>query len=264
MKKQIKNSLHKPSKLSFGVYIILMLLITSLGSCQKEISGPMNDSPAGTIKDEKAILVDASRDGGVWWFPQSPSTGFSEKEDHQGKGLADHLRKLGYKVDELPRGAIITTSFLRKYSKVIRAAAFSNYSPDEITAYESFLNESSSLLLMSDHLANTVNDQLSDRLGLNFEGVHMGPAITNFQTHPVTAGVTSLPFIAGSYIRNWDPSKIKVLGTLTVYSGASAITVGAMGVVHHKSSRIFFIGDSNCIETLPEPFTSNLVNWLFK
>jgi len=243
--------------------IILSVLTVLLLSCTKGPLLPLsntnpatNNSPKPPIDLHESILVDASKDGGGWWFPQSPATGFTTYNQHQGKALADYFRDLGYQVDELPRGAIITSELLDKYSKVIRPSAFFSYSADEITAYTSFLNRSSSLLLISDHMMNTANDQLSASLGLEFEGSYSGP-ITSFQPHAITSGVTSLNYIAGSVIRNWDPSRITVLGYKT--TGAAA-----MGIVKHPSSKIFFIGDVNGIEQVPQPFIANLNNWLFQ
>src|SRR5690349_15691468 len=39
------------------------------------------------------VLVDASRDGGDWWFPQG--TTVDPNAPHQGKALADYLRSQG-------------------------------------------------------------------------------------------------------------------------------------------------------------------------
>src|ERR1041384_4886026 len=47
------------------------------------------------------VLVDASRDGGVWWFPQVAP--FSGTDAHHGQALADAVRSLGFVVEELPR-----------------------------------------------------------------------------------------------------------------------------------------------------------------
>jgi len=246
--------------------IILSIITVLLLSCTKEPILPLRNTNPATNNSPKSatdlhasgsILVDASKDGGGWWFPQSPSTGFTTFNQHQGKALADYFRNLGYQVDELPRGATITSELLDKYSKVIRPTAFFSYSAEEITAYTSFLNKSSSLLLISDHLQNTVNDQLSASLGLAFEGSYSGP-ITSFQPHAITSGVTSLNYIAGSVIRNCDPSRITVLGYQTTTGAA------AMGIVKHPSSKIFFIGDVNGIEEVPQPFIANLKNWLFQ
>ena len=251
--------------------IILSVLTVLLLSCTNEPSLLSNTNPATSVSPKptvnspasKSILVDASKDGGGWWFPQSPLTGFSVTNSHQGTALADYFRNLGYQVDELPRGAIITSELLDKYSKVIRPTAFFSYSTEEIKAYTSFLNRSSSLLLVSDHMMNTVNDHLSASLGLVFEGAYWGP-ITSFQPHAITTRVTSVEYIAGSVIKSWDPSKITVLGYQNIQSGSETTGVAAMGIVHHPSSRIFFIGDVNVIEQVPQPFISNLSNWLFQ
>jgi hypothetical protein len=201
----------------------------------------------------KLILIDASRDGGVWWYPQS--SGFSAANHHQGKALADYLRNLGYKVHELPRGAAITSELLNKYSNIIRAGGFGNYTTTEIAAYESFLNKSSSLLLLQDHLTNFPNDQLSTRLGINFQGAQQG-TINQFVPHAVTSGVTSFNFYVGSVIKNPDLSRMTILGSLP--------TAAAMGILTHSTSRIFFIGDMNGLEAVPQPFTLNLAQWLFR
>ena len=240
-----------------------IIAITFLCACNKpEVISPRFSveefSYNGSV-NAKSILVDASRDGGVWWFPQSSSTGFSSSNDHQGKGLANYLRSLGFKVDELPRGAAITSDILNKYDNVIRAVGFGGYSISEIAAYKSFLTGNKSLLLLQDHLTNSINDQLSVELGLNFEGAYSG-TLNSFSPHTITTGITSLPYIAGSVIFNPDPAKINVLGTLT----ANGTNAAAMGIVIHPTSRIFFIGDMNGIEAVPQPFTSNLAGWLFR
>src|SRR5688572_8830434 len=156
-----------------------------------------------------SILVDASRDGGVWWSPQAG--GFSPDAPHQGKALADYLRSLGFTVKELPRGHHVTWADLKPYKRVIRAVGFGRYTPQEIAAYDSLLNQSASLLLLADHLQNSSNDNLSAHLGLHFIGSQTGH-ITQLASHPTTAGVSTLPYIAGSIIVQPDPNSITILG----------------------------------------------------
>ena len=211
--------------------------------------------PGTPTVNANSILVDASKDGGVWWFPQSPQSGFNPNQPHQGKALADYLKSLGYTVDELGRGTVITSSLLNRYKYVIRATAFFNYTTAEIDAYSGFLNRNTALLLVADHLQNSVNDRLSQQLGLNFEGSFWGP-VTSFEAHAVTNNLSSLPFTAGAVIKNWDANRINVLGKLS--NG-----YGVMGVVNNSSSKIFFFGDLNGLEQVPQPFTANLVKWLF-
>ena len=255
-------------KRHISIFIVLTILISS---CHKDMVADPNtlqkivdpaDSVLYTPNDKiytksTAILIDASKDGGVWWFPQSPISGFSATGYHQGKDLADYLRSMGYRVHEIPRGAIITERLLNNYSKVIRAGGMGNYTAAELAAYESFLSRPSSLLLLQDHLTNFSNDQLSAGLGIAFEGAQSG-TINQFAVHPVTVGVNSFPFMTGAVVRNPIPVTMTILGTIN-----TSPAQGVMGIVHHPTSKIFFIGDTNGIETIPQPFTSNLVRWLF-
>ena len=244
-------------------FLFTITAIVILAGCNKaDVSSPtflVGEMPVNSSARPKSILIDASRDGGVWWFPQSSATGFSSLNDHQGKALANYLRSLGYLVDELPRGTVITSDLLNKYDNVVRAVGFGSYSIDEIAAYKLFLNGNKSLLLLQDHLMNSINDQLSIELGVNFEGTYSG-ALNSFSPHTITTGVTPMSYIAGSVIFNPDPSRINVLSTLMV-NGTNA---AAMGIVNHPTSRIVFIGDTNGIETVPQPLTLNLVSWLFR
>jgi hypothetical protein len=234
---------------------ISLLIIFFICSCDKRdipFFGITSNSP------DSLILVDASRDGGVWWYPQAGV--YSESRPHQGLLLADYLRKLGYTVNELPRGAVITWAELKKYKKIIRANSFGNYTASEIAAYDSFLTRPSSLLLLSDHKQNTTNDNLSAHLGLNFSGSYNG-TITPVSAHAINAGVTGLPFIAGSVILQPDPVKMLILGNVVSTSGSPGYA--AMGIMFYPGAKIFFIGDTNGIESVPQPFISNLVKWLF-
>ncbi len=162
---------------------------------------------------------------------------------------------------ELPRGATITWPLIRNYNKIIRPSAFFNYTPQEIAAYDSFLHYPSSLLLLSDHLMNSANDGLSAHLGLNFIGALTG-VITPHSNHSINTGVGTLPFIGGSVIAQPDPAVMTILGHLG--TGTPGPGYAAMGILHHRHSKIFFMGDANCIEQLPQPFTDNLFKWLYQ
>ena len=257
----------------------VLIVLTGIG-CQKSID-PREEqlsedrSPSVELPADKSILVDASKDGGVWWFPQSPLTGFSENDDHQGQVLANYLRSLGFHVDELPRDAVITDQLLEKYSRIIRVAAFFPYTDKEIDAYKKFLKRPGAILLLQDHLTYTTNDKLSELFGLKFRGAVNG-TVTNFISHEITAGISDLPFIAGAVVTNSDSNpNITVLGSLdkntyTVLTSADPFITNdnspaVMGLVNNfPQTKIFFLGDGNGIEMLPQPLTENLVNWLFK
>src|SRR3954465_7615209 len=180
---------------------VVAIISILLSSCIKDFN--LDDIPIpnpyvpGNLRIRDTILVDASRDGGVWWYPQTGT--FNPQINHQGTALVNYMHSLGYVVEELPGGAIITPELLRKYDLVIRAGEFGTYTTQEIAAYQEFLSRNSSLLLSSEHSAQLQNDQLAAYLGLQFEGSYT-TEITQFNAHQITDRVTSYPFIAGSVI----------------------------------------------------------------
>ena len=92
------------------------------------------------------IVIDASKDGGLWWFPQAGS--FDSTLAHQGKQFADSLRRSGAEVIELPRGDVITLAKLNEADVVIRVPAFFRYTPEEATAYRGSVAGGTRLLLI--------------------------------------------------------------------------------------------------------------------
>lgn len=266
--------------------IILHLIVTVplLWACNKEIAEEERISPLADkssqvviIQDKlsvstERILVDASKDGGVWWFPQGPN-GYDIKAPHQGKKLADYIRSLGFAVDEISIGAKVITDVLTKYKRVIRAGAITGYTNTEIDAYNAFLELGGSLLLAQDHLGNHSNDLLSKQLGVEFAGAG-GGTITGLAQHPVNSGVSSIPYLVGSAVVNKDKSNMTILGNLgandyidmnrnKIKDAGDVTSAPVMGILHHPKSKIFFIGDVNSIEQVPQPFTHNLIKWLF-
>ena len=183
---------------------------------------------------------------------------------------------MGYQVDELPRGAVITDSLLSKYNKIIRAPAFFPYTDAEIDAYDNFLKKPGSLMLLQDHLMYTTNDKLSEHLGIEFSGVVSG-TVTGYVARQITDGVSDLPYIAGSVITNASKNPaITILGSLDstsfldvnnngVFDAEDINAPPVMGILtNYPSSKIFFMGDGNAIEAIPQPFTQNLISWLFQ
>jgi hypothetical protein len=130
------------------------------------ISSALADSPADQPAHERRILIDASRDGGVWWFPQGES--FDPDAPHQGREFAEYLRSLGYAVDELGRDAAVTSPLLDKYSMVIRAGEWGRARAEELRAYELFLQRRVTLVLLSDHRNTDPTDELAESLGVKF------------------------------------------------------------------------------------------------
>lgn len=217
---------------------------------------------------KRRILVDSSRDGGVWWFPQNGP--FNPAANHQGKALADHLRSLGHKVDELPRPTTITAGLLASYDIVIRASSVSNYSQAEITAYQNYVKQGGGLLLLAEF---GPSDGLALSFGLKFEGRTRGNnLLNNFTPHPVTQGVGQLPYLVGGGLTK-APAGAQILGKLSgqsfldlnnngVKDAGEPAGPSVLGVMPYGQGRIVFCGDTNLWETVPQPLTKNVVKWL--
>jgi hypothetical protein len=219
------------------------------------------------------ILVDASHDGGVWWYPQSTATGFDPNEWHQGKPFADLLRKKGFDVDELGRGSELTEEMFFGYYIVIRANGFQTYSDDELQVYTRLIYRGMNMVFFTDHKKYDPVDELGDLLGLKFEGIANG-TISKFAHHVITENISSINYIAGSVltssVKNPD---IEVLGWLNEDDYADFNFNGVkdenepsappvMGILHLPNSHIFFIGDMNGLEVMPQPFIDNLIKWM--
>jgi len=234
--------------------IVYTLLLSSIFyGC---VDGDYNVHSTNNISHK--ILVDASHDGGTWWYPQGASN-FSPSLPHQGKQLADLLRSKGFMVDELPSYTLINDSILRQYKKVITVCGYGNYQESELRAYEKFLTAKSSLFLISDHRTTASTDPLASRLGVDLSGAYFGNA-DRYASDPITNAATSFYYNAGSIVMNENTNPdIQVLGWLNNDPG-----LPIMGVLKHPFAKIFFIGDANGIEGLPQPLTNNIMAWLFQ
>jgi hypothetical protein len=272
----------------------LSLMLLAITGCQKSVHSLTSDELSATVPHDfdstttgedstttddgnnNSILVDASKDGGTWWFPQGPPS-FSAAADHQGKALADYLRSIGYHVDELPRGAVITDTLLKKYSKIIRSAPFFEYTDEELNAYKNFMNRQGAILLFQDHLSYDENDKISQFLGLEFKGAVDGN-VTIFANNAITNDVDPFYYIAGAVVTNSENNPdIKVLASVdkasySVLNNADPFNgiipdngAPVMGLVtNFPNTKILFMGDINSMESVPQPLTGNIVNWLFK
>jgi hypothetical protein len=240
---------------------------------QGQPDGAPNSTPFGTpittfnqppkagcpTANAKTVLVDPTHDGGVWWFPQA--SGFHADADHQGRALANYLRAQGYTVTELARGASMAADSLLTYSVVIRAgyyydAAHPGYSAADLAAYRAYVDCDRTLVILSEFLRDGRKDMLADSLGIPLVGFLSG-VIDSFSSHAITSGVESIPFIAGSYLASESEPGIEILGRLP--SGE-----GVLGLLTTKKAKVFFLGDVNGIQLVPQPFVSNLLAWGFK
>jgi hypothetical protein len=232
---------------------------------------PVALPPSPSDSGKPRVLIDASRDGGVWWFPQVAP--FDAAAGHQGKLLADEIRSLGYVVDELPRPFLITAEVLERYALVVRAHAFTTYSGAEISAYTDYVAGGGKLLLLADHMHYAASDDMAQAFGIGFAGITRGGNLLNtFAPHSVTAGVAPLVYRVGSGIVS-HPAAARIVGWLSSdtyldLNGNGAFDPGeptapaALGVMPFGSGRIVFCGDTNLWQRIPQPLLANVLAWL--
>lgn len=244
--------------------------LTPLGGDQAVQTQPVGIVPAGSTGLPR-VLIDASRDGGVWWYPQAGP--FSGSANHQGKAFTDSARAAGYEVDELPRAVTITADLLQPYGLVIRAGNFGRYTPNEITAYADYVRGGGTLLLLGDHMTYAPPDSLALAFGIQFAGVTRGNNLLNtFATHPITAGVSAFLYQVGAGIIA-SPASATIVGRLSsdsyldldfdgVQGPADIAAPAVLGVMSAGSGRIVFCGDTNLWQNVPRPLLRNVLAWL--
>ena len=163
----------------------------------KNTIGQTAEWNAEAVPVSKRIVIDASHDGGVWWFPQYEYTGFDQGKAHQGKKFADMLREKGFRVDELGRDAELKEEHFFGYFIVIRVNGFQSYTPKELDVYTKLVKRGMNMVFFTDHKKNDREDELGDLLGLKFEGVANG-TISKFSKHMITDNLKDLKYLDGS------------------------------------------------------------------
>jgi hypothetical protein len=220
---------------------------------------------------KRRILVDASRDGGVWWYPQIGP--FDSSQPHQGFALAEHLRSLGHLVTELgrtPGPDPITDELLARYDMIVRAGGLGDYDDSEIEAYQGFVKRGGGLLLLADH---GPADHLTLSFGLQMEGVNRcGRQLTRFVDHTVTEGVAPLHYQAGAGVTA-HPAEATIVGRLSRWAYLDVNEnrrpdrgepwgPAVLGVMPYGCGRIVFCGDANLWQSVPQPLVRNTLEWL--
>jgi hypothetical protein len=264
----------KEATMKLGIAGLVLLAACSADGLPQPPDPGVQDGPVGLAgvdeTGKRRLLVDASRDGGVWWFPQIAP--FSAEAGHQGKGLADEMRSLGFVVEELPRALPVRLPMLHRYHIVIRANAFGGYSADEIAAYKDYVANGGSLLLLADHMKFAPPDAIALAFGVDFQGVTQGE---NFLfptgTHAVTSGVDPFPYMVGSGIVS-APAAAQIVGRLSDRSfldlnnnglrdSTEIAAPAVLAVMAYGQGRIVFCGDVNLWEMIPQPLLKNVLDW---
>jgi hypothetical protein len=108
---------------------------------------------------------------------------------------------------------------------------------------------------------------------LHFKGIAYG-VVNKFKSHAITENLTSLDYIAGSVLTDYaDNKKIEILGWLReqdygdinmngVKDADEPSAPAVMGILKYPKCSIFFVGDMNGLEVMPQPFVDNLKRWM--
>ena len=230
-------------------------------------------------------MIDASKDGGTWWAPQYQE-GFNARAPHQGKALADFLRRKGADVEELPTRTVETTSEqLEGRDLVIRAGVGGNsdvrvsvlgaeYPGGEIGAYRDYVAAGGKLLLLSEYKRPGQVDGLAEAFGIRLAGMSAGDnRIDRFVPHPLTRNVKDVPYLVGSGIAGAASEKLLLLGFLSKrtyldMNGDRRQNPGepegaaVLGVLEFGRGVVVFLGDVNTLQRVPQPLTGNIYDFL--
>jgi hypothetical protein len=217
---------------------------------------PAGVSPAAArVRPERQrrVLIDASKDGGLWWFPQGRT--FDAGKEHQGKPLADLLRGAGWDVTELPRGEVITFEKLQDYDVVVRPPAFFAYSEDEAIAYRQSVAAGTRLILVG---GGAVNDAVAAIFGLRFEELSQFTSVHRWMPHPLTENVEGrdLPWTAVAaapkeavllaWLRRSETNSLPVLGYLPY--GQGYVTFVGHSLLSSEPARLLSVSLLNSVE----------------
>ena len=201
------------------------------------------------------VLIDASKDGGLWWFPQGRGNTFDSKLPHQGKPFADLLRSKGWEVVELPRGEVITVDALRDVDVVVRPSTWSDYTADEVVAYRDSVIGGTRLLLMGG--SGERNDSLATIFGLRFDSRSRFASVRQWIPHPLTANLAGKDLSWTSVSES--PQNAVLLAWLN-YGEADSRPV--LGYLPYGSGYVVFVGQADILTDTNHSFLDSLIGAL--
>jgi hypothetical protein len=149
---------------------------------------------------------------------------------------------------------------MMSFSVIIRAGYYADannypgYEAQDLNVYSAYTGCDRTLVILAEFLRPGQTDALADRLGIPLTGSSTGD-VTDFAPHELTDGVTTIRYMAGSFLAAESNPAIQVLGRVD--------GKGVMGLLTNRTAKIMFIGDVNGIEQVPQPFVQNLVRWGF-
>lgn len=196
------------------------------------------------------IVVDASKDGGTWWFPQEKK-GFDPAKPHKGKFLADYLRTVCDELVEIAPGEIVIDQ-LKETTLVVRFNSYGPaYRPEEVAAYKNLVERGGRILLVYGAPLKGSTDAVADALGIRFGQGAQTPFIKKWANHPITTGLKDVPFMTGSVISGYPASAIQLA---TMANGQSIFGMADVG-----KGKVIYLGTIAPLIGLSQPFTERII-----
>jgi hypothetical protein len=190
----------------------------------------------GEAEETTRVLIETSKDGGVWWFPQSGRPeDFDPSRAHQGKNVADLIRSRDYQLVELPRGQLVTEQTLKGFDVVVRPRSFFPYTTEEVKAYLAAVSQGVRLILFGNVGARA--DSIAEGFGLRFAKSQDFGSVARFVEHPMTKEIAA---IEGPWVpTEATPSETVVLAW---FGEEEAEAKPVMGYCKYGKGDIVFIG----------------------
>jgi hypothetical protein len=223
-----------------AIAIILLTLNPCLAAGQHPAEKPLR------------VLVDASKDGGLWWFPQGRGNTFDPRQPHQGKPLADFMRSKGWEVVELGRGEVITQDTLRDVDFVVRPPIYFDYTADEVVAYRDNVMGGMRLLLLG---SSGTNDGLAAIFGLRFDSSNRFAAVRQWIPHPLSANIAGkdLPWTS---VSESPPNAVQ----LAWLNQGQANSRPVLGYLPYGNGYVVFVGQAFISRDPDRSFFGSLID----
>ena len=250
--------------------------------------------------DDNGISVD----GHYWWYVKFGNYNGWCAEDglerllsaSQGKMLIDRTHGFGYDisgftnylvsqgwtVDQLSAGPI-TPNNLEGYAVFLMPFARIEFTSSEIDSIVSYVEDGGGIWILGEYSGSTKANSVSQEFGVTFnndmvydptdnvEGNDFWPRIHILDTHPITEGVESFGYYAGSSLNVDIPSEIIAKGDDDAYSTYYTSYPPVLAAIEYGLGKGVFCGDMTPLHSrnYPENLTdeeelllSNILDWL--
>ncbi len=207
-----------------------------------------------------SVVIDATNEGGTWWYPQA-GPGFDPQQQHQGTKLAGHLRGRGWSVRELPRGMPDMSPELAGAQVAVCWDEITCHTAPEVGAYQDFVEGGGALLLLAGFRKELRYTPLAEAFGVRFEGSVRGATIQRWADHPITRGLTPMALPIASLVTRY-PRATTPLGWLGAGTDAAGGTRLVMGLLPYGKGKVVFFSAELALIDVPQPFTDRLLDLL--